>query len=91
MDNWSSIVALLIAFETTVIGGIWGFAWFLSRKFNNIYDKIQETLDTMITKLEYHEQHDDKRFTQLTDGIWALRLENALSGKKFKVEDKKEV
>lgn len=87
MENWTAIISLLVAFETTVIAGIWGFAWFLSKKFSSIYNKIQETLDTMIEKLEYHEQHDDKRFNQITDGLWALRLENALSGKKFEKKE----
>lgn len=31
----------------------------------------------MIEKLEYHEAHDDKRFSQITDAMWTLRLENA--------------
>lgn len=63
--------------QVTIVGFVWGFAWWLSKKFEAIYAKIQTTLDLMIDKLEYHESHDDKRFAQVTDGLWALRLENA--------------
>lgn len=91
MENWLSLLSILIALETTLVAGIWGFAWFLAKKFTNIYTKIQNALDTMVDKLDYHEQHDDKRFNQITDGLWALRLENALSGKKFKAIEDKEI
>jgi hypothetical protein len=86
MDSWASFVGLLVAVETTLIAGIWGFAWFLSTKFNGIYEKIQATLDLMINKLEYHEQHDDKRFNQVTDSLWALRLEQATNSGKINDE-----
>lgn len=81
-SNWLTALSIFIATETTIIGVIWGFAWFLSKKFTDIYDKIQTTMELMISKLEYHEAHDDKRFAQMTDAVWALRLENAQKVKK---------
>jgi len=79
--NWLTLIGIFLAVETTLITAIWGFAWWLSKKFNNIYGKIQTTLDLMISKLEYHEQHDDKRFSELNNGLWMLRVEQA-AGKK---------
>lgn len=76
-SNWLTALSIFLATETTIIGFIWGFAWWLSKRFNGIYSKIQTTLDLMISKLEYHEQHDDKRFSELNNGLWMLRLENA--------------
>ena len=32
----------------------------------------------MIEKLEYHEQHDDKRFSEITNGLWEIRLNQAV-------------
>lgn len=80
-SNWIALMAMLLALETTLLGGIWGFAWFLSKRFTQIYSKIQATLDLMVEKLEYHEQHDDKRFSQVTDSLWALRVEQAKTNK----------
>lgn len=77
MDNWVSLLGILITLETTLMAGIWGFSWFLSKKFNDIYEKIQETLSLMIEKLEYHEQHDDKRFSEMTNGLWEIRVAQA--------------
>ncbi len=79
-SNWLTLLGIFIAVETTLVTAIWGFAWFLSKKFNNIYEKIQLTLETMIAKLEYHEQHDEKRFSEITNGLWEIRVQQA--GKK---------
>lgn len=76
-SNWLTALSIFLSTEITIIGFIWGFAWWLSRKFSGIYEKIQTTLDLMITKLEYHEQHDDQRFSEITNGLWALRVEQA--------------
>lgn len=77
MENWVSLLGVLITLETTLMAGIWGFSWFLSKKFNDIYDRIQETMALMIEKLEYHEQHDDKRFSDMTNGLWEIRVAQA--------------
>lgn len=87
-DNWVSLLGVLVTVETTLVAGIWGFSWFLSKKFSDIYEKIQNTVQQMVDKLEYHEQHDDKRFNQITDGLWALRLEQAVT-KAIKTDEEK--
>lgn len=77
VSNWISLLTIFIAVETTLIGAMWGFAWWLSGKFNDIYTKIQITLDLMINKLEYHEKHDDTRFAAITNGLWEIRVQQA--------------
>lgn len=76
-SNWLTLIGIFLAVETTLITAIWGFAWWLSKKFNHIYEKIQTTLDLMINKLEYHERHDDQRFSDINNGLWAIRVEQA--------------
>ncbi len=42
---------------------------------------MQETADQLeknfLEKLEYHERHDDKRFSDIVNSLWELRLRNA--------------
>lgn len=71
---------LLVA-VSIVAGAIWGFAWFLSNKFNammsKFYDKIDAVAALILDKLEYHERHDDVRFGNLGEAINDLRVRNA--------------
>jgi len=76
--EWGGVSPLIIG-QLTIMGFVWGFAIWLSRSFTKVYEKIQKSLDMMITKLEYHEEHDDKRFSQITDGLWAIKVESAVS------------
>lgn len=62
-------------------GAIWAFAWFLSNKFNSMmskfYDKIDSVAALILDKLEYHERHDDDRFSDIFKDISDLRIRNA--------------
>lgn len=74
--EWNLIAPLIVG-QLTIMGFVWGFAIWLSKTFSKIYEKIQKSLDLMLSKLEYHEEHDDKRFSQITDGLWAMKVEAA--------------
>lgn len=56
-------------------------AWVLLNKIadvaNKIYLKIDQTQRLLIDKLEYHEKHDDVRFANISNDLWALRVRNA--------------
>lgn len=78
----------ILAILLTTVGAVWSLAWWLSRQFATIksalYDKIEKCQSTILAKLEYHEQHDDNRFSQVheriaavRDDIWEIRLRNA--------------
>lgn len=81
MFSVPSDVMALLALMATIAGSVWGLAWWLSGKFtslmNTFYNKI-DTVGTMILeKLEYHERHDDARFTDIKNDIWVMRVRNA--------------
>lgn len=64
-----------------IAGTVWGFAWWLSNKFNELttafYTKIDKVGTMILEKLEYHERHDDSRFSSVSDDLWEIRLRNA--------------
>lgn len=72
-----SIVTIVIGTFTSVLA----LSWWLNRQFNSvrelIYAKIDQTEKLLLTKLDYHEKHDDKRFTHMINEIWELKLKNA--------------
>ena len=65
----------------TVVGAIWSLAWWLSGQFSAIrhlvYDRVDKTSQSILDKIEYHEQHDDKRFASITNDLWEIRVRNA--------------
>jgi hypothetical protein len=79
-SDWSSLVSLLGTAISSAIIVATG-AWWLSGQFSKVRhlvdDKINRLEDNLIKKMEYHEQHDDNRFTQVRNDIWHIRLENA--------------
>lgn len=72
----------------TVLGSVWTLAWWLSAKFSEVRNLVYsrtDSLQKMFTdKLEYHERHDDVRFSELSKDIWSVRLQNAIQDKLIK-------
>lgn len=75
--------AVIIAVATAVFvgGSVWGLAWWLSGQFtllrNLVYEQIHRTETSIISKLEYHEKHDDTRFDDLKRDLWEIRVKQA--------------
>jgi hypothetical protein len=76
--NFLSTIAAVIL---SVGSGVSVISWWLSGQFaktrNLIDEKIARLEGNLIHKFEYHERHDDQRFTEVKNDIWELRLENA--------------
>lgn len=76
IENPSAVATVI-----SIVGSIAGLGWFMSRQLAHIKDFVYSTSETvkksMIEKLEYHERHDDKRFSDIVDDIWELRLRYA--------------
>lgn len=93
MQTMTSEAIILIV--TGVFGAICTTSvtvWFVSSQFSDnrklMYDGLNNVTKTIMDKLEYHEQHDDIRFAQITernnnsfkeqsDRIWNIELRNA--------------
>jgi len=78
--------------------------WFVSSQFsgnrNLMWKALTELGDKIIKKLEYHERHDDERFSQmaetvntrtreLSDRIWTIEIRNAAKDGTLPTEYKK--
>ncbi len=76
--------------------------WFLANRFNlqekSFIKKMDELYNKLIEKLEYHERHDDARFsaiqqdiqsraTSVMNDIWTLKLQQASTNAKKELED----
>ena len=93
MLNLPPELSLLVTVILAVAGIVWTFAWWLSNKFNSMmatfYNKIDSVGAVILDKLEYHEKHDDKRFQQVSNDIWDIRVRNAARDKSFSNDVKK--
>jgi hypothetical protein len=74
-----------LAIGLTIVTAVWSHAIWLSGRFAHIQKDTDANLDLILNKitekLEYHERHDDRRFGDINNGLWEIRLQNALSGR----------
>lgn len=80
-NEWLGVISLIGSFVLGAIGwSLWG-SWWLSKKFSEIkglfFDRMERLETNILGKLEYHERHDDKRFADIRDDIWDIRVRNA--------------
>ena len=68
-----SLVAMIITAST--------LSWWLSSRFTEmrkeIYMQLKDMQDRILSKMEYHERHDDQRFGAILNDLWAIRVRNA--------------
>lgn len=81
ISTWLTLIGMFATMQFTVVATVWAFSSGMNKKFTDIYDKIQLTLDLMIAKLEEHEKQDETRFSSVSDNIWRLRVQQAAHGK----------
>lgn len=79
-ENLNVFVGLAGLFFT-VFAAVWSLAWWLSGKFSEIrslvYTTAEKTANSILSKLEYHERHDDDRFSQVREDLSEIRVRNA--------------
>lgn len=84
----SSYFFYAVGLFLSIFASVWSLAWWLSGKFNQvnalIYNQIEKLNTSFMQKLDYHEKHDDTRFTDMSnrfasvrDDIWDIRVRNA--------------
>lgn len=89
LDNGSMMAVATIV--VAISGSVWSLAWWLNGHFNSLRKDFASIAKDIISKLEYHERHDDTRFSQIRDDIWAIRVFNAsVDGTKVPLRHKKE-
>src|SRR5882672_4290738 len=80
-SEWLTLVGLVGGGIFSILGwSIWA-SWWLSKQFAQtrqlVWDRGNILQSGIEAKLEYHEQHDDKRFAAVTNDLWAIRVRNA--------------
>lgn len=79
-ENMNLLLSLIGLFFT-VFAAVWSLAWWLSGKFSEIrslvYTTAEKTANSILSKLEYHERHDDGRFSQIREDLSEIRVRNA--------------
>lgn len=93
MERIPDVIMVGIAVGVFVGGTVWGLAWWLSGQFSGVrqlvYELINKTEQNIISKLEYHEKHDDSRFDDIKRDIWEVKLRAASNAVNIqKLEDK---
>lgn len=71
-------VAAFIGIYLTILGSVWGLGRYFDGRFTKVFEKIDTVRDQIMNKLEYHERHDDKRFSEIREDLWETRLRMAI-------------
>lgn len=72
-----TILATVGSILITVLGAQWRLTTWLSNQFSSSRNMMDEIKKDLLQKLEYHERHDDRRFSEIRDDVWELRVRNA--------------
>lgn len=71
----------LITSVSTAVATVITLTWWLSRQFDNVKNRVDKKVEEVkiyfSEKLDYHEKHDDARFSDLKNDVWMIRLRNA--------------
>ena len=71
---WVTAANILAGVGTTLVFLTWWLSGQFSKSRDIIFLKIDAVFDKLMMKLEYHEQHDDKRFSEIKDDLWEVRV-----------------
>ena len=78
MNQIPDVIMVGIAVGVFVGGTVWALAWWLSGQFSEVrefvYQQINRVESNILSKLEYHEKHDDSRFDNVSKDIWDIKV-----------------
>lgn len=70
-----------LASLAAIVSVVGGALVYLSKQLTAIktliYTRTDQLKEFFVSKLDYHEKHDDERFAALTRDIWEIRVANA--------------
>lgn len=74
--DWSTVGIII-----TMVSTVSGLTWWLSGQFgtvrNLVFEKVSLVSKEILEKIEYHERHDDDRFSQIREDLSEIRVRNA--------------
>lgn len=77
MSDWLTLIAILSSAFMGSIGGVWGLAWWMQKKFDSTKNLIYTKIELVLDKFEEHEELDAKRFQDIRDEVWLMRVRAA--------------
>lgn len=66
----------LIKIGAVLVPVLTAFAW-LNSRLSAVTKIIYSQSEKILSKLEYHERHDDDRFESVRKDLWQIRVQNA--------------
>jgi hypothetical protein len=70
-----------VGIVATIVTTVASLTWWLSGQFSGVRALVHERVDlvekAILDKLEYHEKHDDMRFSGISNDLWDIRVRNA--------------
>lgn len=80
MLDWVFPLATLIG---AIISGEFALGVWINSRFEAMRKESAAMRDSIFSQLQYHERHDDRRFAEITNALWEIRLQSALKGTNF--------
>jgi len=79
-ENWDFIIAggTVASVVFAIVSAQWRLSNWLSNQFTLVKDLVYSNIKEVTKKLEYHEQHDDVRFSQIDKALNEVRLNMAV-------------
>jgi hypothetical protein len=64
-----------------MISSIFLLGWRLNNQFRDVrqlvFTQSEKIKEFFLSKLDYHEKHDDERFDKISNDLWLIRIHNA--------------
>lgn len=64
-----------------IVSSIFVLGWRLNNQFRDVralvFTQAEKIREFFLTKLDYHEKHDDDRFDKISNDLWLIRVRNA--------------
>lgn len=77
----------LLTLFFSVIGGQFALGVWINSRFETNRKESMSMRDSLMAQLQYHERHDDRRFAEITNALWEIRLQSALKGSSLDQKD----
>jgi len=80
LQDWSPAIEI-IGVVLAILTAQWRLSNWLTKQFDSIKALVFSIESKVLDKLEYHERHDDQRFSELHDRLWQLSLPKTFKNK----------
>lgn len=71
-------ISTMVTAMAAAVASVASITWFMSTQFskirNLIYERIMLAERELLEKIEYHERHDDQRFSEIKNDLWTIKL-----------------